>query len=111
VLAFSIVLDGSFSAWRAAHERAGIAPGLHPCPNYQRLVDLCGQLGAARVRSARVIINEWHANGLSFAHSLRAIGADRPRAGHNPVSLKPVLRQLTRGFDADYEIGFFLIEK
>jgi malonyl-CoA O-methyltransferase len=111
VLAFSIVLDGSFSAWRAAHERAGLEPGLLACPNYEQLLRICEGLGASRVVSERVTINEWHANGLSFAHSLRAIGADRPRPGHAPVSLKPVLRQLAQGFDADYEIGFFLIEK
>jgi malonyl-CoA O-methyltransferase len=111
VLAFSILLDGSFSAWRAAHKRAGIAPGLHACPDYQHLLDMCQQLGASRVHSRRVIVNEWHENGLSFARSLRAIGADQPCAGHTPVNLKPVLRQLERGFDADYEIGFFLIER
>ena len=111
VLAFSILLDGSFKAWRAAHERAGMAPGLHACPNYGQLLQMCERLGASRVRSERITVSEHHASGLSFAHSLRAIGADQPRAGHAPVSLKPVLRQLERGFDADYEIGFFLIER
>lgn len=111
VLAFSILLDGSFGAWRAAHERAGIKPGLHACPNYEQLLQMCARLGACGMRSERITIKEHHASGLSFAHSLRAIGADQPRAGHTPVSLKPVLRQLERGFDADYEIGFFLIER
>ena len=45
------------------------------------------------------------------AWALRAIGADQPRAGHVPVNLKPVLRLMENGCEADYEIGFFRIEK
>ena len=62
VLAFSLVLDGSFSEWRAAHERVGLAAGLHLCPNYAQLQQLCSQLGASRVQTHRVTVNEHHAN-------------------------------------------------
>lgn len=111
VLAFSIMLDGSFSAWRRAHQALNLVPGLHDCPNYDRLLQTCHRLGASKVHSERVWLHRHHADGRSFARSLRAIGADQPRAGHVPVSLKPVLRLLDKGFDADYEIGFFYIEK
>lgn len=111
VLAFSIMLDSSFSAWRTAHRRVGTEPGLHLCPNYAQLLHTCRQLGASRVCTQWMSLNEHHANGLSFMHSLRAIGADTPRAGHAPSHIRPVLRQLEQGFDANYDIGFFLIER
>lgn len=111
VLAFSIMLDSSFSTWRAAHMRVGTEPGLHICPSYTQLLQICYQLGASRVNTHWISLNERHANGLSFMHSLRAIGADTPRAGHTPAPMRPVLRQLEQGFDANYDIGFFFIER
>lgn len=111
LLAFSLVLDGSFSAWRDAHERAGIACGLRACPDYDTLLAQCRDLGATRVHAQRISLTEAHADGLDFANSLRAIGADQPRDGHFPANLRPVLRQLRNGFDANYEIGFFCIER
>lgn len=111
VLAFSTMLDSSFSAWRAAHKRVGAEPGLHICPNYAHLLQTCRQLGASRVNTHWMSLNERHADGLSFMHSLRAIGADTPRASHTPTHLRPVLHQLEKGFDANYDIGFFFIER
>lgn len=111
VLAFSVMLESSFAAWRTAHMRVGATPGLHVCPNYARLQQICRQLGASRTSSHWISLNERHANGLSFMRSLRAIGADTPRAGHAPANLKPVLRQLEQGCDANYDIGFFYLER
>ncbi|MGV3741645.1 MAG: methyltransferase domain-containing protein [Burkholderiaceae bacterium] len=111
VLAFSLVLDGSFSSWRAAHERTGIACGLRACPDYDALLAQCRSLGAAHVHAKRISLTEAHVDGLDFASSLRAIGADLPRDGHLPANLRPVLRQLQDGFEANYEIGFFCIER
>jgi malonyl-CoA O-methyltransferase len=111
MLAFSLVLDGSFSVWREAHAHAGIEPGLHAFPVYDSLLAECQSLGAAHVHAKRISLSEAHANGLEFAASLRLIGADHPRDGHRPSNLRPVLRQLQNGFDANYEIGFFCIEK
>jgi malonyl-CoA O-methyltransferase len=109
VLAFSLVLDGSFSAWRAAHERAGIESGLRICPDFDILLAQCRALGATQVHARRISLTEPHADGMDFATSLRAIGADQPREGHLPANLRSVLRQLRNGFDANYEIGFFCI--
>jgi malonyl-CoA O-methyltransferase len=111
VLAFSIMLDGSFSAWRKAHESLSLVPGLHACPDYDALLHTCLQLGATKVQSDRIRLHRHHADGRSFARSLRAIGADQPRTGHVPVNLKPVLRLMENGCEADYEIGFFRVEK
>lgn len=110
-LGFSIMLDQSFSAWRAAHEKANLQPGLHRCPSYEQVLDACHALGGSRVRSERIRLYQEFADGCTFAQSLRAIGADMPRADHAPVNLKPVLRQLADGVTADYEIGFFYVER
>lgn len=110
VLAFSTLLDGSFAAWHAAHRQLGIEAGLRPLPDYDALLRACDKLEAKRVHAQRITLNDIHADGQSFARSLRAIGADQPRAGHRPVNLRPVLRQLQAGIAANYEIGFFCVE-
>lgn len=109
VLAFSTLLDGSFTAWHAAHRRLGIEAGLRPLPDYDALLRACQNLGR-NVHAQRVTLTDAHADGQSFARSLRAIGADQPRAGHRPVNLRPVLRQLQDGIAANYEVGFFCVE-
>ena len=111
VLAFSVLLDGSFSQWRAAHERLHLPDGLHPCPDYEALLRSARDLCPVRLHAQHISLTEQHANGQSFAHSLRAIGADQARPGHQPVALRPVLRQLEQGIAANYEIGFFCLEK
>lgn len=110
-LGFSIMLDRSFSAWRAAHEQANLQAGLHRCPSYEQVLDACHALKDARVRSERIWLRQEFSDGHSFAQSLRAIGADKPRTDHAPVNLKRVLRLLENGVTADYEIGFFYVER
>jgi malonyl-CoA O-methyltransferase len=111
VIAFSILLDGSFTAWRAAHARLGLSPGLQSFQKYDALLKTCNQLRASRVNAHRFSLPEQHENGLSFAKSLRAIGADQPRLNHQPVNLRSVCKELGNGFISNYEIGFFCIEK
>lgn len=110
VLAFSVMLDGSFAEWRAAHERAGLAPGLQAWPDYDALLRGCDALSGGRMHAQRISLTEQHADGLSFVRRLRAIGADQPHPGHRPANLRPVLRQLEQGTTANYEIGFFGLE-
>ncbi len=111
VLGFSVLLDGSFAQWRAAHASLGLEAGLHRCPNFDALRRACEELRPARLHVQRISLTEQHANGQSFAQSLRAIGADQPRPGHRPIALRPVFRQLEQGIAANYEIGFFCLEK
>lgn len=114
MLAFSLLLDGSFGRWRAAHHAANVEPGLRSLPSHESMQELIDTLRAAgcvsRVRMHRLCIDEQHADGLSFARALRAIGADAPHPAHRPANLWPVLRQLEEGFTANYEIGFYRIE-
>ena len=111
VLAFSVLLDGSFAGWREAHRAAGLRCGLRELPQWEGLRAACGALGARRLVAERIVVHEPHADGLSFARALRAIGADTPRPGHRPVPLRAVLRAMEGGYDANYEVGFFWIER
>lgn len=109
-LAFSILLDGSFSRWSDAHEHAGQPLGLRKLPAYDDLLRECHTLDNVHVRTHRVSLHETHANGIEFAHTLRKIGAGEPRPGHRHASLKPVLRTLKHGLQANYEIAFVCLE-
>lgn len=111
VLAFSILLDGSFAQWQAAHQRLGLACGLQPLLGFTEAFDACQLSGARRVHAHSVSLTQSHPDGLSFAASLRAIGADQPKDNHQPVNLRAVCRQLEQGLSANYEIGFFCIER
>lgn len=110
-LAFSVLLDGSFAEWRTAHERTGLAPGLLACPDYDALLRACDELSGGRMQACRLSLNAQHPNGLDFARSLRAIGADMAGHGHRPANLLPVLLQMEQGTTANYEIGFFCLKK
>jgi len=112
VLAFSLLLDGSFAEWRAAHERAGVACGLQPLPDAAALDAMCRRLAAAHGRSCDielVRVDEPHADGLAFARALRAIGADTPRAGHRPGALRRVLAACPAPIVMNYELAFVRI--
>lgn len=111
VLACSVLLDGSFAGWEAAHRAAGLQSGLRRLPDWDALRAACAALPARRVVAERVRIDEPHADGLSFARALRAIGADTPRPGHRPVPLRAVLRTMAGGYSANYEVGFLWIER
>ncbi|MCC7006758.1 MAG: methyltransferase domain-containing protein [Ottowia sp.] len=111
VLAFSLLLNNSFSAWRNAHKQHGLCSGLRTLPSWQFMQDTVKALPAKRTKSVCINFSVHHQNGLEFARVLRQIGADQPRDGHRPQYLRPVLRSFEKGFEAYYEIGFFWIEK
>jgi malonyl-CoA O-methyltransferase len=109
-LAFSILLDGSFSEWRNAHAKAGLTAGLRDLPDYDQLLRTCASLHGARVNTHRISLHESHADGAEFVRALREIGAGEPRPGHRHVDIRPVLRTLKHGMQANYEIAFFCLE-
>lgn len=111
VLAFSILLDGSFAQWQAAHQALGVSSGVQAMPSFEEVLEACRLPGVQRIHTQRISLEECHPNGLSFAASLRAIGADHAKENHRPVNLRAVCRQLENGFSANYEIGFFCLER
>ena len=109
-LAFSILLDGSFSQWSDAHADAGQPLGLRKLPGYDDLLRECHAIDNTEVRTHRISLHESHSDGIDFAHAVRKIGAGEPRPGHRHANLKPVLRALKHGLDANYEIAFVCLK-
>lgn len=109
-LAFSILLDGSFSEWKDAHMKVGQPLGLRHLPGYDDLLRECHTLENFRVHAHRLSLHEPHADGIEFAHALRKIGAGEPRSEHRHASLRPILRTLAHGLRANYEIAFVCLE-
>lgn len=114
-VAFSVLLNGSFQAWQAAHQDTGQTSGLHPLPAHEQLQTLLHTLVAegiaARTAQHTKTFLDHHPDGLSFARSLRAIGADQPRPNHKPVNLHKVISALGTGCTMNYNIGFYFLER
>ena len=114
-VAFSILLDGSFQAWVAAHRATGQNCGLRKLPSTAQLEQELAKLHAqglySRVVHHRKDFLDHHTDGLSFARSLRAIGADLPKANHKPASLRRVIEHLGEGCTINYNIGFYLLQR
>ena len=114
-LAFSILLNNSFEAWHTAHTQSKQPCGLHPLPSHTHIEGILQQFTqqglVAHCNSHTHTYQEQHPNGLSFARSLRAIGADTPQPNHRPANLRPVLSRLKTGCTMNYHIGFYYVER
>lgn len=114
-VAFSVLLDGSFQAWETAHEDTGQKSGLRQLPSHEELQDIMHTLVAEGIAAHTAHHTkdflDHHPDGLSFARSLRAIGADQPRMNHTPVNLRKVLSALGEGCTMNYHIGFYYLER
>lgn len=114
-VAAAILLNGSFSAWRTAHAASCQPCGLHPLPSDAQLRQALRALQAAhpglRIQTRTLEVLDHHPDGLSFARSLRAIGADTPQPHHQPANLRRVIRQLGAPCTLNYHIGIYLIER
>ncbi len=114
-VAFSVLLDGSFQAWEVAHEETGQTSGLRKLPSNDELQDVLHTLAAeglvANTSHHTKNFLDHHPNGLSFARSLRAIGADQPRTNHKPVNLRKVISALGNACTMNYRIGFYCLER
>lgn len=114
-IALSVLLDGSFEAWHQAHEETGQAVGLQALPIGDQVQDILHGLKAeGLVQHAAFKTREFldhHPDGLSFARSLRAIGADTPKSNHQPVNLRRVIRELGMGCTMNYKVGFIYLSR
>ncbi|HEX4843935.1 MAG TPA: methyltransferase domain-containing protein [Limnobacter sp.] len=114
-LAFSVLLDGSFQAWQVAHEDTKQACGLRQLPKASALLDILDNLTteglvASTAHHSKEFLDH-HPDGLSFARSLRAIGADLPRPNHQPANLWRVINALGEACTMNYHIGFYYLER
>lgn len=111
VLAFSLLLDRSFSAWKQAHQAQNLPLGLRPLPEWSWLSELIGTLPATKTASTRFTLTEKYRDGLHFLRALKQIGANHPRQGYHPINLRSILKNFADGLTTNYDIGFFWIEK
>jgi malonyl-CoA O-methyltransferase len=114
-VAFSVLLEGSFQAWKTAHENTGQESGLRNLPDHKDLQKTINTLLSEGIVIKTVNHSkdflDHHPDGLSFARSLRAIGADQPKAHHKPVNLKKVISALGNACTMNYHIGFYYLER
>lgn len=110
-LAFSVLLDGSFAQWKQAHLDSHRQDGLRALPKEQDLLAFLNNLNGWRMQYKTINLVEHHANGQAFVKTLRNIGAHQARSGYRPINLRPLFRIFENGLDAEYRIGFFLVER
>lgn len=111
VVACSLLVEGTFAEWCAAHAQAGVPCGVRALPSYAALRTMLESLGDVRIGCERTQIASRHADGLAFARGLRAIGATMPREGHQSNALRRVLRCLPQPFVATYDVAYVIIER
>jgi malonyl-CoA O-methyltransferase len=104
VLALSLLGDGSFREWRAAHTRLGLSAGALDFPTRA----VCASAFPA---GNLTLTGEHHVDrpdsALGFLRGLRAIGADTAAPGHRPLTsaqLRQVMRALGDAPEIVYEL-------
>ncbi|MEO5332814.1 MAG: methyltransferase [Magnetococcus sp. YQC-5] len=108
-LAISTLGEETFREWRSACALAGVPCGAMRYPD-RSLWEHNWPLGGHGVLEEEIFLTR-HSSALAFLQSLQAIGADRPMAGHRPVTagaLRRLLRSYPQQFIARYHIYYIL---
>jgi malonyl-CoA O-methyltransferase len=96
-LYFATMGAESFASWRAAHEQAGLGPGLADYPTLGELQAMLAGFGDA------FACDEHHSlaarGGQALIRHFRTIGAQVPRPGYRPLG-PSALRRVIKTFDA-----------
>lgn len=109
VLAFSSLLEGSFTAWEEACKHRGRPCGLHAYPSLAALQEICQRLQPSELVFDTRQETLYFAHGRDFVYYLRSLGAMAARAGHIPGSLRPIFEDLKDGFVINYEIFYAVL--
>lgn len=97
VLAFSTLLDGTFSEWEQAHHEVGLGTGGLSYPDLELLSGLFPPDGNLTVGEMHV--RDAYPNAAMFLQGLKRIGAGTPRSDHRPLS-PAALRRVMTAFNA-----------
>ena len=100
---FSTLGCDTFSEWRQVHTEQGLSCGAHHYPSGN---DLPWPDGFSHRLHAEWVA-QFHASGLDFVRSLKAIGAREPTSGYQPLApgaLRRLLASLGGGFSVTYHI-------
>jgi malonyl-CoA O-methyltransferase len=112
-LFFSVLLDGSFSAWRQAHQQTGLSPRLRRLPSLDELHGLPSARTASAVAIETHRFLHTYANGQAFARALKEIGADTGatfQESPSPSGLRPILRFLSTPVEINYDVAFVYLQ-
>lgn len=108
-LAFSSLMEGSFTAWEEACKHRGRSCGLHAYPSLAALQAICQRLAPSQLVFDTRQETLYFAHGRDFVHYLKSLGAVAARKGHSPSSLRPIFEDLKDGFVINYEIFYAVL--
>lgn len=115
LLAFSVMVDGSFPEWRAAFADLGRTSGLIALPaEADILAALKATLqdaGTATLHVETRTHTQHYESAKAFVDSFRGIGADQPRPGYRPAPIRPVLRRFAGGMDATARVLYCVVQQ
>ena len=100
---FSTLGCDTFSEWRQVHTEQGLSCGAHHYPSAN---DFPWPDGFSHQLHAEWVA-QFHASGLDFVRSLKAIGDREPTSGYQPLApgaLRRLLASLGGGFSVTYHI-------
>ncbi|WP_243313032.1 methyltransferase [Fundidesulfovibrio agrisoli] len=117
-LAVAIPGEGTFQAWRDAHQRLGLPCGLQDFPSAAQLEAQLAALLPERASITQETFPLRAARAVDLPRHLKAVGAFVPRPGHSPLppgDFRAVLRELDRamrqGAAIEYRALFALADK
>lgn len=106
-LAFSTLLDGTFSEWEQAHNGLGLEAGGFCYPDLELLSGLFPPGGSLTI--GEMHLRDTYANAAMFLRGLKRIGAGTPRSDHRPLSPTALRRVMTAfnmaGATATYRVA------
>ncbi len=94
-MALATLGGGTFAEWRSAHDRLGLKAATHDYPDADMLTQCFPRTLETLVEAER--ITQRFRNPADFVRSLKAIGADTPRAETTPLSAGQ-MRKVLRAF-------------
>ena len=110
VLAFSTLLEGTFSHWAQQCNAFGFDHGLHAYPSFTQLVDYCKAVGPCEAFFYQKTYTLPFKTSLEFMRYLKLLGANTPRTVEAPP-IKKALYALTDEVIADYKVFYGVLIK
>lgn len=112
-LIFATLGQDTFREWRTFLDGQGLAVGLHDYPNAEKLLKMCPDGVQMEITSHRH--RQPYPSALSFLRALKRIGAQTPKAGYQPLTIRK-MRSALKQFDPantgmTYEILLCCLEK
>lgn len=113
-LAFTTLVDGTFSEWRQLYYEAGLRDRVQPMISAYDLYCLCQRLGPKKMTVNIAQEREHHSTSGAFIRYLKSIGACTPhlpdcqRGGGTP-SMLPAMPP--EGLDVTYQIAYCVLQR